>query len=43
MTQADGLLVQTDDIYSVKLLGTSWLVHLIEYIWNPPPSPAPPV
>ncbi len=27
MAQADGLLVQSDDIHSIKLLGTSWLVH----------------
>ncbi len=28
MVQADGLFMQTDDIHSVKLLGTSWLVHV---------------
>ncbi len=28
MAQADGLLMQTDDIHSVKLPGTSWLVHV---------------
>ncbi len=65
----DGSLTQIDDIHSVKLLGTSWLVHVIytaneltalhlngwlaftravrsalsEILWNPSPSPAPPV
>ncbi len=69
MARADGLLTQIDDIHSVKLLGTRWLVHvaytanelvalhlnnwlaftwafrsmLSEFLWNPPPSPAPPV
>ncbi len=64
-----GSLMQTDDIHSVKLLGTSWLVHVVyaankladlhlngwsaftrafhsalsEFLWNPLPSPAPPV
>ncbi len=33
MAPADGSLMQTDDIYSVKLFGTSWLVH-IEYAAN---------
>ncbi len=28
MAQADGSLTQTDYINSVKLLGTSWLVHV---------------
>ncbi len=28
MAQADGLLMQTDDIHNVKLPGTSWLVHV---------------
>ncbi len=62
-------LKQTDDIDDIKLLGTSWLVHvayaasklsalhlngclastrvfrstLSKFLWNPPPSPAPPV
>ncbi len=69
MAQADGSLMRIDDIHSIKLLGTSWLVHvgytanelttshlngwleltrafhsmLSELLWNPPPSPAPPV
>ncbi len=69
MAQADESLMQTDDIHSVKLAGTSWLVHvsytanklaalhlngwlastrafhstISELLWNPPPSPAPPV
>ncbi len=66
MVQADGINV-TDDIHSVKRLGTRWLVHvayaanklatlhlngcihlsicsaLSEFLWNPPPSLAPPV
>ncbi len=25
---ADGLLIQIDDIYSIKLLGTSWFVYV---------------
>ncbi len=28
MVQADGSLTQIDSIHSVKLLGTSWLVHV---------------
>ncbi len=28
MAQADGPLTQNDDIHSVKLLGTNWLVHV---------------
>ncbi len=28
MAQADGLLMQIDNIYSVKLLGRSWLVYV---------------
>ncbi len=28
MAQADRLLMKTDDIHSIKLLGTSWLVHV---------------
>ncbi len=28
MAQADGLIMQIDDIHSVKLLDTSWLVHV---------------
>ncbi len=28
MAQADGSITQIDDIHSVKLLGTNWLVHV---------------
>ncbi len=28
MAQADGSLMQMNDIHSIKLLGTSWLVHV---------------
>ncbi len=28
MAQADGSLTENDDIHSVKLLGTSWLVQV---------------
>ncbi len=28
MAQADGSWMEIDDIYSIKLLGTSWLVHV---------------
>ncbi len=31
MAQADGSLTQIDDIHSVKLLGTSWLVHVVQW------------
>ncbi len=69
LAQTDGSLTQTDDMHSVELLGTNWLVHvayaaneltalhligwlaftrafcsaLSEFLWNIPPSPAPPV
>ncbi len=28
MAQDDGWLMQIDDIHNIKILGTSWLVHV---------------
>ncbi len=28
MAQDDGSLIQIDDIHNIKILGTSWLVHV---------------